>query len=129
MFEILQTSSTVKMLWKQGNISRSFYHVEHNFCFWSKGRVWGVLCKNFSLADLLGSQYFFEILQTSLTVKRSGNMVKSGSFEKHCVEERQLFKKMKEGYKASCVKILRFRWIIGRLLFIWNIAQLTHCEN
>ena len=62
----------------------------HIFC-WNKGAVLGVFCKSLFVADLLGSQYFFEILQTSLTVKRSGNMVKSGSFEKHCVEERQLF--------------------------------------
>ena len=34
------------------------------------------------LADLLGSQYLFEILQASLTVKNSENVVKSGCFEK-----------------------------------------------
>ena len=31
--------------------------------------------------DISGSQYLFEILQTSLTVKNSENVVKSGSFE------------------------------------------------
>ena len=42
------------------------------FC-WNEGEVSG---------DLLGSQYLFEILQTSLTVKNSENVVKSGCFEK-----------------------------------------------
>ena len=40
-----------------------------------------VLCKNIFGADLLGSQYLFKILQTSLTVKDSENVVKSGSFK------------------------------------------------
>ena len=40
-------------------------------------------CVNiFFVADLLGSQYLFEILQTSLTVKNSENVVKGGCFEK-----------------------------------------------
>ena len=34
------------------------------------------------MADLLGSQYLFEILQTSLTVKESENVVECGCFEK-----------------------------------------------
>ena len=34
------------------------------------------------LPDLSGSQYLFQILQTSLTVKNSENAVKSGCFEK-----------------------------------------------
>ena len=42
----------------------------------------GVLCKNSSLADLLGSLYLFEILQTSFNLKNSKNVVKSESFEK-----------------------------------------------
>ena len=36
----------------------------------------------FLISDLLGSQYLFEILQTSLTVKNSENGVKSGCFKK-----------------------------------------------
>ena len=35
------------------------------------------------------------------------------------------FFEMKEGYKASCVKILIFRPVIKRLVFIWNIV----CRN
>ena len=42
----------------------------------------GVLCKYNVVADLLGIQYFFEILQNSLTVKNSENVVKSGCFKK-----------------------------------------------
>ena len=44
--------------------------------------VKGVLCKNILVADLSGSQYLFKILQTSLTVKNSENVVKSGCLEK-----------------------------------------------
>ena len=40
------------------------------------------MCKNIFLANLLGSQYLFEILQTSITVKNSENVVKSECFEK-----------------------------------------------
>ena len=44
----------------------------------------GVMClfKSLLLADLLGSQYLLEILQSSLTVKNNENGVKSGCFEK-----------------------------------------------
>ena len=44
----------------------------------------GVRClfKSPLLADLLGSQYLLEILQSSLTVKNNENGVKSGCFEK-----------------------------------------------
>ena len=47
----------------------------------NEGAVSGVLCKNIFVADLLGSQYLFETLQTSLTVKNSEIGVKSGCFE------------------------------------------------
>ena len=39
-------------------------------------------CKKHFLANLCGSQYLFEILHTSLTIKNSENLVKSGCFEK-----------------------------------------------
>ena len=43
------------------------------------------------LTDLLGSQYLFEILQTSRTFKNSENVVKSG-FSKNVRDgERQFF--------------------------------------
>ena len=41
-----------------------------------KRRAQGVLCKNVLLADLLGSQYLLEILQTSLTFKNLENIEK-----------------------------------------------------
>ena len=70
--------------------------------------------KNVFVADLLGSQYLFEILQTSLTDKNSENRVRSG-----CSRWRApIFFEMKEGYKVSCVKILMFRSVIRRLVFI-----------
>ena len=47
----------------------------------NEGAVSSVLCKNIFKADL-GSQYLFEILQTSFTVKNNENVVKSGCFEK-----------------------------------------------
>ena len=40
------------------------------------------LYKNNFVSDLLGNQYLFEILQTSLTFKNSENAVKSECFEK-----------------------------------------------
>ena len=39
-------------------------------------------CVKMVLAELLGSQNLFEISQTSLTVKNSENVVKSGCFKK-----------------------------------------------
>ena len=39
-------------------------------------------CVKMVLAELLGSQHLFEISQTSLTVKNSENVVKSGCFKK-----------------------------------------------
>ena len=50
------------------------------FC-WNEGAVSSVLCKNIFVADLLGSQYLFEILQTSFAVKNSEIVVKSECFE------------------------------------------------
>ena len=43
--------------------------------FWYEGAVSGVLCKIIFVVDLLGSQYLFKILQTSLTVKNNKNVV------------------------------------------------------
>ena len=74
--------------------------------------------KNIFVADLLGSQYLFEILQTSLTVKNSENGVKYGCFEKCSRWRAPVFFEMKDGYKVSCVKILIFRSVIRRLVFI-----------
>ena len=44
----------------------------------------GIRClfKSLLFADLLGSQYLLEILQSSLTVKNNKNGVKSGCSEK-----------------------------------------------
>ena len=72
------------------------------------------------------SQYLSEILQTSLTVKGSENLVKSGCFEKGCDGEHQSFFKMKEGYKVSCVTILIFYWITRRLL---NLFKILHASS
>ena len=49
------------------------------FCS-NEGAVSSVLCKNIFVALLLGIQCLFEILQTSLSVKNSENVVKSGCF-------------------------------------------------
>ena len=58
--------------------SKRFCDGEGKFLF----EIKDVLCKNILLTDLLGSQYLFEILQTSLTVKNNENGVKSACFEK-----------------------------------------------
>ena len=59
-------------------------------------------------SNLLGTQYFFEILHASLIVKNSEYMVKSECFEKTLRWKAPIFFKMKEGYQTSCVKILMF---------------------
>ena len=66
----------------------------------------GFFCKNIFLANLLGSQYLIEILETSLTLKNSENVVKSGCFEKRLRWRAPTFFKMKEENEVSCVKIL-----------------------
>ena len=52
--------------------------------------------KNIFVADLLRSQYLFEILQTSLIVKNSENGVKQRCFEK-CLPWRALIFFRNEG--------------------------------
>ena len=75
----------------------------------NKGGLKNVLCKNNFSANSLGSQYFFETLQTSLIFQNSENVGKSGCFEKNlCDGESQFFFQMMEGYKVSCVKRLMF---------------------
>ena len=74
----------------------------------NEGAVSGVLCKNIFVADLLGSQNLFKILETSLIVENSENVVKSGCFEKCLLWRAPIFFKMKEGYTVSCVKISIF---------------------
>ena len=70
------------------------------------------------VVHLLGSQYLFAILQTSLTVKNSENEVKVDISKNVPDGERQFFFEMKEEYKVSCVKMLIFRSVIRRLAFI-----------
>ena len=48
-------------------------------------------CKDIFLADLLGIQHLFEILQTSLTFKYSENVAKSGCFKKRFAMESTTF--------------------------------------
>ena len=54
------------------DVSKIFCDKEHNF----------FLCKNILLTDLLGNQHLFEILQTSLTFKKSENIAKSERSQK-----------------------------------------------
>ena len=72
------------------------------------------MCKNIFLANLLGSQYLFELLQTSLIVRNSENVVESRCFD----GKQQLFFEMKEEYKVPCVKLLKFWNIFKRSVFI-----------
>ena len=64
------------------DFSKNFCDGENAFFYWNKGAVSDVLCKSIFGADLLGSQYMFEILQTSFTFKNSENVVKSGCLQK-----------------------------------------------
>ena len=97
------------------HVSRTCAMESTNFC-WNKGAVSGVLCKNVFVADSLGRQYLLKILQSSLTVKNSENVVKSWCFEKLCDGKHQLYFEMKEGYKVSYVKILIFSLKKGMFL-------------
>ena len=98
-------------------VSKNLCDVEHNsFCL-NEVAMSGVFFKIVFVADLLVSQCFFEILQTSLNVKNSENVAKSGCFEKR-LQWRPLilfyfilfyFFEMKKRYKVFYVKILIFR--------------------
>ena len=59
--------------------------------YWNEGAVSGVLCKNIFVADLLGSQNLFKILETSLIVENSENVVKRGCFLKILGWRAQIF--------------------------------------
>ena len=68
----------------KSDVSKRFRDEVRNFFFFffeMKERG-SVFFENNYLADLLGSQYLLKILQTSLTVKNSENVVKTGCFEK-----------------------------------------------
>ena len=65
---------------------------------WNKEDLYGVLCKNIFLANLLGSQHLLEILQTSLAFKNNENVVKIGCFEKILPWRASIFFEMTEGY-------------------------------
>ena len=70
------------------------------------------------LADLLGTQHLFEILQTALTFQNSKKVVKSGVSKNVFAGKRQIFFQMIERYEVSCVKILMFWYITRRSVFI-----------
>ena len=61
------------------DVSKSFWDGERNFL--KMKEKYKVFCLKVFLADLLGSQHLFEIIQISLTVKNSENMVKSRRVE------------------------------------------------
>ena len=100
------------------DISKNLCDGERTFFVGMKEKSQIFLCKIIFVADLSGSQHLFQVLQTSLIFKNSENVVKSGCFEKLLRWKRQFFSEMKEGYKVSCVKILKFCKIIRRLIFI-----------
>ena len=64
--------------------------------------------QKYFLADLLGSQYLFEMLQTSLTVKNKKNVVKNGCLEKRlrwmflktCAMESTVFFNSRKGVRS-----------------------------
>ena len=89
LIEILHTSSTLKNSKNELKILRWRAQIFG----WHEGTVSGVLCENIFLADLLGSQYLCEILQTSLTFKNSENVVKSGCFQRFAMESTTFFSK------------------------------------
>ena len=57
--------------------------------------------------NLLGNQYLFQILYTSITIKNSESVVQSEYFGNLCDEEHAFFFfELRLEYKISCVKLL-----------------------
>ena len=87
------------------DVSENLCDVEHSFFFEIMEGCKVSCIKNILLADLLGSQHLFEILQTSITVKNSEKWIFR---ETLAMVSDKLFFEMKEGYKVCCVKTLIF---------------------
>ena len=86
----------------------------------------GVWCKNIFPADLLGIQYLFEILQTSLTDKNGENEVKSRFFEKYLGWRAPIFfSKWRMDVKFLVQKHLYFAKLLGGwyLLEKWQTSS------
>ena len=64
------------------DVSKNLCDGEHTFFVGMKEKSQIFLCEIIFVTDLSGSQHLFQILQTSLTFKKSENVVKSGCFEK-----------------------------------------------
>lgn len=59
--------------------------------------------------DLLENKYLFQIFHSSITIKNSESVKKSGYFEKSLRWRAQIFFFLiKEEYKISCAKVLLF---------------------
>ena len=80
-YNTLHPLSKLLKMWEKVNAFKRFCDGERNF-FSNKGGLWGFLCTNILLANLLESQHFLEVLQTLLTFKNSEKVVKSYCFEK-----------------------------------------------
>ena len=80
-----------------------------------------ISCVNI-FTNLIGSHCLFEILHTTLIVKNSENMIKSGCFEK---PSRWTALKLKKDYKVSHVKMITLWKHIRMTVFIWDIAHFT----
>ena len=52
--------------------------MESSLFFGNGGGMYDNLCKNIFFIDIFGSQYSFEIYHTSVNIKNSENVVKSG---------------------------------------------------
>ena len=92
-----------------------------NFC-WNDEAVIDVFCKNIFVTDLHGSKYLFEILQTSLTVKTSENVVKSGCFEKLLRWRVTTLFRNEAKMKCPCVKYWYFAKLLG-ISFLFGLLR------
>ena len=107
----------------KSGVSKNLRWRAQRFC-WNEGAVSDVFCKIVFVADLLGSQYLIEILQTSLNAKNSENVVKSGCLEK------LLGWSVKLGLDCNCNKyelllLVSLRTIVSVYRFLRHLLRVT----
>ena len=78
-----QSPLKIVKVWKRVDILKNLCDGEHTFFFFKwKRNTKSLVQKCYCFPNLLGSQYLFEKLHTTLIVKNSENKIKSGCVEK-----------------------------------------------
>ena len=84
----------------------------------------GDLCRNIFLTGLFEIQYLFEIYHTSITIKKSENVVKKGCLEKCLLWRVQISFLNERGTKILLCKNLYFAKLL-RGLYLSKILELS----